>query len=46
LRQAFGFIRNESLITLDGERPILIRVYDEAGNVIVTHESAGDFREW
>ena len=23
----------------------VIRVYDEAGNVIETHESAGDFRE-
>jgi hypothetical protein len=24
----------------------VIRVYDEAGNVIETHESAGDFKEW
>jgi hypothetical protein len=24
----------------------VIRVYDEAGNVIATHEHAGDFREW
>jgi hypothetical protein len=24
----------------------LIRVYDEAGNVIETHERAGDFKEW
>ena len=23
-----------------------IRVYDEAGNVIQTHEQAGDFKEW
>jgi hypothetical protein len=23
----------------------VIRVYDEAGNVIETHESAGDFKE-
>ena len=23
-----------------------IRVYDAAGNVIVTHEHAGDFKEW
>jgi len=23
-----------------------IRVYDEAGNVIQTHEHAGDFKEW
>jgi hypothetical protein len=24
----------------------VIRVYDEAGNVIETHEHKGDFREW
>jgi hypothetical protein len=24
----------------------VIRVYDEAGNVIETHEHAGEFREW
>jgi hypothetical protein len=24
----------------------VIRVYDEAGNVIETHEYAGDFKEW
>jgi hypothetical protein len=24
----------------------VIRVYDEAGNVIETHEHTGDFREW
>jgi hypothetical protein len=24
----------------------VIRVYDAAGNVIDTHESAGDFKEW
>jgi hypothetical protein len=24
----------------------VIRVFDEAGNVIVTHEHAGDFKEW
>ena len=24
----------------------MIRVYDEAGNVIETHEHAGDFKEW
>jgi len=23
-----------------------IRVYDEAGSVIATHEHAGDFKEW
>ena len=24
----------------------VIRVYDEIGNVIQTHEQAGDFKEW
>jgi hypothetical protein len=24
----------------------VIRVYDSAGNVIETHEQAGDFKEW
>ena len=24
----------------------MIRVFDEAGNVIVTHEHAGDLKEW
>ena len=24
----------------------VIRVYDEAGNVIETHEQAGDFKDW
>jgi hypothetical protein len=26
--------------------PIVIRVYDDAGNVIETHEHTGDFKEW
>ena len=24
----------------------MIRVYDDAGNVIETHQHAGDFKEW
>ena len=24
----------------------VIRVYDEAGNVVETHERKGDFKEW
>ena len=24
----------------------VIRVYDDAGNVLETHEWAGDFKEW
>jgi hypothetical protein len=32
---------------LDSEgRTMWIRVYDEAGNVIETHEHQGDFKEW
>ena len=27
-------------------KPLQIRVYDEAGNVIETHEHAGEFKEW
>jgi len=27
-------------------RDAVIRVYDEAGNVIETHEHKGDFKEW
>jgi hypothetical protein len=27
-------------------RDAVIRVYDEAGNMIETHEHTGDFREW
>jgi len=26
--------------------PAVIRVYDETGNVVETHEQAGDFKEW
>jgi hypothetical protein len=26
--------------------PVVIRVYDAAGNVIDTHEHAGEFKEW
>jgi hypothetical protein len=25
---------------------VVIRVYDESGNVIETHEHKGDFKEW
>jgi hypothetical protein len=24
----------------------VVRIYDQAGNVIETHEQAGDFKEW
>ena len=28
------------------EHDAVVRVYDEAGNVIETHEHTGDFKEW
>jgi hypothetical protein len=31
--------------TCSGSHPAVIRVYDEAGNVIQTHEHKGDFKE-
>jgi hypothetical protein len=30
----------------NGSHDAVIRVYDEAGNVIETHEHADDFKEW
>jgi hypothetical protein len=29
-----------------GPHAAVIRVYDDAGNMIETHEHAGDFKEW
>ena len=29
-----------------GSHDAVIRVYDEAGNVIQAHEHAGDFKQW
>jgi hypothetical protein len=26
--------------------PVIIRVFDESGTVIETHEQAGDFKDW
>ena len=31
---------------MTGSHHAVIRVYDEAGDVIETHEHAGDFKEW
>jgi hypothetical protein len=30
----------------DMRHNVVIRVYDEAGNVLETHEHAGEFKEW
>jgi hypothetical protein len=29
-----------------GSHEAVIRIYDEAGNVIETHQYAGDFKDW
>jgi hypothetical protein len=41
LANAIGFAKHRSR-----SHRAVIRVYDEAGNVIETHEHAGDFKEW
>jgi hypothetical protein len=38
---AFGYAKFRSR-----SHDAVIRVYDEAGNMIETHEHTGDFREW
>jgi len=38
---AIGYALHDSRST-----DAVIRVYDEAGNVIETHEDAGEFKEW
>ena len=38
---AIGYVEHRSR-----SHDAVIRVYDEAGNVIETHEHAGDFKEW
>ena len=40
-RNAIGYAKFRSR-----SHDAVIRVYDEAGNVIETHEHAGDFKEW
>jgi hypothetical protein len=49
LRDAAGNIRFEGPKFpkfFSASHDSVIRVYDEAGNVIETHEHAGDFKEW
>ena len=38
---AIGYAMHSSL-----SHDAVIRVYDDAGNVIETHEHTGDFKEW
>jgi hypothetical protein len=37
---------NQSLQPTAGSHDAVIRVYDDAGNVIETHEHTGEFKEW
>ena len=39
-------IQRFDLADLGSPHHALIRVYDEAGRVIDTHEQAGEFKEW
>jgi hypothetical protein len=41
VRNAIGYAMHRSR-----SHDAVIRVYDEAGNVIATHERTGDFTEW
>ncbi len=44
-----SFVNADNLLVLrfySRSHHALIRVYDEAGNVIETHEHKGDFKEW
>jgi len=43
LRLRIGFGRSK---VLSRSHHAVIRVYDDAGNVIEMHEHAGDFKEW
>jgi hypothetical protein len=40
-KSIFGYAKSYSR-----SRDAVIRVYDEAGNVIETHQHKGDFKEW
>jgi hypothetical protein len=44
---AFGTVSQASATKFRSRsHDAVIRVYDESGNVIQTHEHAGDFKEW
>jgi hypothetical protein len=44
--QCRGYVERVERQTQRDKRDALIRVYDDAGNVIDTHEHKGDFREF
>jgi len=39
-------LTSRQLLTAGSCDDAVVRVYDEAGNVIQTHEHAGEFKEW
>jgi hypothetical protein len=45
-RIATSSSRNAVSFHLRTTNRLVIRVYDDAGNVIETHEHIGDFKEW
>jgi hypothetical protein len=46
LRIAAATLVSASAALYSCSRRAVIRVHDDAGNVIETHEHAGDFKEW
>jgi hypothetical protein len=38
--------RNNRTLTARADHDAVIRLYDESGNVIETHEHMGEFKEW
>jgi len=41
-----ALLRLSAMIAYSRSHDAVIHVYDEAGNVIETHEHKGDFKEW
>ena len=41
-----GLTFASELVSFSRSHDTVIPVYDDAGNVIQTHEHAGDFKEW
>jgi hypothetical protein len=41
-----ALLRLSAMISYSRSHDAVIRVYDEAGNVLETHDHAGDFKEW
>jgi hypothetical protein len=41
-----GALKSEKPMFYSRSHDAVIRVYDDAGNVIETHDDPGDFKEW